>query len=294
MLRFTLLLAPILLCAAEAVPTPDLVKEKITVRPEGIYFNSQIYFNESGAVRHRDEDFNVRLAIDFNGLRVAGYRDLSIDTVTTDVGETLRLDSKPDAEERFDLDDDEGSIHVNLTPPSKPAATLSISGHMTILVSTGLETADLSPASDWIGKTVAVNGVEGGRFMLKSISDDEVAYSVNHALLNSLAEVRFATATGKELDTRGGGSWGDDQNREFEKRVKLPKNGTISLVMHQNPVAVPIPFTLEAIPLPGSEATDAGKVDAVLTPKPMGDAVTPAGTKGVVEVEQAPTSADGF
>ncbi len=247
-------------CAAgEALATPP-ADPKLTFSAESFSQQRSVQFGPDGTISNENTSCNLSLRGTSDRRIVISETtrngSVTLTAALTDSGESLIPD---DANQAGYLSSRSGrsgrqehsaqfSLQLNLRAPSKPVTAFTrIAGTIAFGVADPkLRRVEIKPLSTFSGTAVAIEGFTDLALSVVR-SADSVKLSGPRALFTNLAETRFTTADGAELDTRGGGSSSNNDRVEREFRVAVPEDGAVVLFFHQNIRQVTMPFELKDV-----------------------------------------------
>ena len=288
--RLILAVMSLLLCCAMAgmAAETEAATEplQLTGVPQQLRLTTSVNFDDNGVARTPQVDNQLRFTIPLDHIdNIAGYEDVTIDSVAFDKGASL---SGPDLSRHFTRQTmfagrshhgrPRAQLFVSLNDvPQEATQITAVSGRMQVLVSTGEPlVADFSPLSEWLDKRVAVDGVPGAVITIQAIGDNEVTMVYSSDITARIMDIEVRDANGTQINSGGSSSRGDGRMTTRTLRLQRPltAEGSVRFRFHGPTENRPATFTVTDIPL--TAAATPPQVEAVITAKPEQPATEPA------------------
>lgn len=265
-MRLALVLALSAGCAAaEAVPQAPPVPT-LDARVQAIQITQRVWFEEDGSSRDDQNSMSVQVRGKING-RIAGWGRPRLTEAVLDTGERLVSSRSDEDMGMMDAMSRRGlpmqaaqqlDFQLELVPPAKPARRLaSLKGSIEVTLAVGKpQAAEIGPVRDFIGKRLAIDGVENAEVTVVRADGKMVELELPRATERLLASVTFKDAAGNEIEQRGSG-WNSSGNQRSVRRqyhVPLPLDGTVVVQLHRDLKTVSVPFAVADVPMPGANA----------------------------------------
>ena len=255
--------------AAEKTPEPKVEagKEKtldpvaegkrVTFRPQNAEYQIETNFDDDGTVRNTETTLRVSLRVAWpKDMNLVGVTDIRITEAVLDSGETVvpRAQNKDRMNSNFSSNSNGenryGYVQLPLAAPSGPfSAIKKVAGVISLSVAGTPKEAELKPLSAFLGKSLALEGLNGEEITVERDKTRGMTISMPLDLQKRLAKVTFTTAAGTPIETNGWGSSSNNDEYKQTYRVQVPDDGSMTISFYGDLTTIESPLTLSDLPL---------------------------------------------
>lgn len=265
-MRVTALFAlAIVLASGESAPASTNTP-RLTLVPYSFSVQRAVKFNSEGHFESQSESCSLALRVQCDQRlvlpEIMTMAGVDLTEVLTDTGESLLIQEKGGSylygsrrglgERGPDI-----TMSLNLHPPSKPCRRIArIAGSITIgCTDAKLRRVEVAAIGKLADTPIAIEDMPGVELLITR-GTDSVKVTGSRSSLAGLADVRYTTAEGGEVNCSlsGCGMDGDRLVRRYSGTV--PETGIAQLFFYQNVRQVTIPFAVTDIEMVGGPPTE--------------------------------------